>query len=149
MKRDDSTLIKRFVADKKKFQQFFALPNKDLPAGAKLIYLNLFHRLGGKRTCWPSQGRIAKDTGFSERQVRNHLKRLERIGVIKIAKKGFSVTVGSQKKSRSSEYDLGSMLRLKVYDPTKKTSNFIPFEEELIEIETGKEVPTNDVNTIK
>ncbi len=137
----------RYVPNKKKMEELLSTPNSKLPAGAKLVFLNLMHRLGGKRTCWPSQERIAKDVGFSSRQVRNHLRRLEKIGAIVQSQRGFKDTRLHRQNTRSSEYDLGNMLVLKNLDDKSKKSaigTLLLPKLEINNLETGKEVPTND-----
>lgn len=58
------------------------LSDKSISSGVKLVLLSLIHRLGGKNYAFPSQKRIAKNIGLSERQVRNHLRLLKEKGVI-------------------------------------------------------------------
>ena len=60
-----------------------------LPPAPKAVLLALAFRADINQECWPSQARIAQDTGLSERTVRRHLQRLEASGLIK-RKKRFS-----------------------------------------------------------
>jgi Helix-turn-helix domain len=51
-------------------------------AGQRLVLLNLADRANKKAECWPSQKRIARDTGLGERTVRGRLAELEALGFI-------------------------------------------------------------------
>ena len=56
----------------------------DLPASARHIFLELSIRSNQEGICWPSIGRIARDTGYSENHVRKVLKQLEKARWINI-----------------------------------------------------------------
>lgn len=60
-----------------------------LPPAPKAVLLALAFRADINQECWPSQRRIAQDTGLSERTVRRHLRWLEATSLIK-RKKRFS-----------------------------------------------------------
>lgn len=149
MSEIEKKVVYKYVGDKKKIKAFISTPNKKVPAGAKLVFLNLYSRLGGKNTCWPSQTTIAEDTGFSVRQVRNHLNLLLKLEIIRMARRGYAQTVDHRKNTRSSEYDLSPVLRYMVWDKNTRTGKFIEDNEELTAIITGKEVPTNYINELK
>ena len=55
-----------------------------ISAAAKAVYVNLSSRIGYEGTCWPSQGRIAEETGYSDRTVRTAIAELEEIGVVEV-----------------------------------------------------------------
>lgn len=59
----------------------------DLPPSEKLVFLALRIRQGSNASCWPSQERIASDTGLSKRSVRTITRNLERLGLIKIGRR--------------------------------------------------------------
>lgn len=61
----------------------------ELPPAPKSVLLALAFRADINQACLPSQGRIARDTGLSERTVRRHLRWLEAQGLI-TRKKRFS-----------------------------------------------------------
>ena len=54
----------------------------DLPATVKLVLLAVARRTSKDEVCWPSQRRLAADTGLSERSVRKALSDLERAELI-------------------------------------------------------------------
>jgi len=57
----------------------------DLPSNSKFVAAYLRTYMNAKRDlCWPSVGRIAKETGLSEQTVRTHLKTLEQAGFLQI-----------------------------------------------------------------
>lgn len=60
-----------------------------LPPAPKAVLLALAFRADINQECWPSQRRIAQDTGLSERTVRRHLRWLEATSLI-TRKKRFS-----------------------------------------------------------
>ena len=47
------------------------------PSGAKFVLVTIANYASGEGYCYPGQGKLAKDTGLSERSVRAHLDRLE------------------------------------------------------------------------
>jgi len=53
------------------------------PSGAKFILVCLANRVDSEGHCWTSQKRLAVDTNQSDRSVRQHLSRLEEIGLIR------------------------------------------------------------------
>ena len=53
-----------------------------LSPGPKSVLINLCERADDLGVCFPSQNRIAKDTGYSVRTVRRHIKTLEERGFI-------------------------------------------------------------------
>ncbi len=55
---------------------------QDLSPGRKSVLMNLCIRADNYGVCFPSQRRIAEDTGYSERTVRRHIKALEDAGLI-------------------------------------------------------------------
>jgi hypothetical protein len=59
----------------------------DLPPSEKLVFLALRIRQGSNASCWPSQERIASDTGLSKRSVRTITRNLERLGLIRIGRR--------------------------------------------------------------
>ena len=52
------------------------------PSGAKFVLVCLANRVDSEGHCWTSQKRLAVDTNQSERSVRQHLSRLEKLGLI-------------------------------------------------------------------
>ena len=53
----------------------------DLPSNSKYVASYLRTYMNMKRDlCWPSVGRISKETGLSEQTVRSHIKKLEAAG---------------------------------------------------------------------
>jgi len=95
-----------YSLNKNKFKKI--LSNPKIPSGAKLVLYNLIERLGGKRYCWPSQKRIAQDIGLSERQIRYHLAKLKKMGIIYWKKGTFNLEKGYPIKA--NEYDLSRIL---------------------------------------
>lgn len=55
---------------------------QDLPPGQKAVLKELSRRADMLGTCFPSQKRIAADTGMGERTVRRHIAALEKAGFI-------------------------------------------------------------------
>ncbi len=85
------------------------LSDKNISSGAKLVLLNLVSRIGGKDFAFPSQKRIARDVGLSDRQVRNLLKELkEKVNLLWCEG---AVNPETNKKLRSNKYVLTDMLR--------------------------------------
>lgn len=54
----------------------------DLPTGRKFVLVALANYVDQDNRCWPSQSRLAADTGMDERTVRRHLKTLEEAGIL-------------------------------------------------------------------
>jgi DNA-binding MarR family transcriptional regulator len=52
-----------------------------------LVFVVLRIRAAEKGNCWPSQLRIVRDTGLSERKVRESTDKLERLGLIRASKR--------------------------------------------------------------
>lgn len=68
-------------------QGFAVIPNwlvrhEGLSPAAKSLYVSLSSRAGAKGVCWPSQGTLARETGFSESTLRRALRVLERAGLV-------------------------------------------------------------------
>jgi hypothetical protein len=84
------------------------MQDKTIPSGAKLVLYNLINRLGGKNFSFPSQNTIATDIGLTERQVRNHLVLLRKIGILSWSRSAFNPK--TNKNLNSNRYDLSRIL---------------------------------------
>ena len=73
---------------------FGNLYNEELPARAKIVYINLKDRADKDGKCFPSLGRISKDTSLSKRTVQRAIDDLIRYGYL-------------SKESRTREYNKG------------------------------------------
>jgi hypothetical protein len=60
-----------------------------LSSADRHVLLALRVRAGDNGKCWPTQKRICRDTGLSERTVRGCTAKLERLGLIKAAKSDY------------------------------------------------------------
>ena len=58
--------------------------------GAKLTFGRLLQYFGAKSECWPHQLTLADELGTNVRSVRRHLKELERHGLIRSVRHGFT-----------------------------------------------------------
>lgn len=85
------------------------LADKTIPSGAKVVLSNLIYRSGLKDYAFPSQRRIAKDVGLSDRQVRNHLRLLFRREIITWSKGAVNPKTGTR--FNSNKYDLTYVLQ--------------------------------------
>ena len=65
-------------------KSLMAVPNKILPASAKLVYGAIIERFGENDHAWPGFGKIAKDTGLCRRQVIHSVKLLSTVGLLVI-----------------------------------------------------------------
>ena len=67
---------------------FMVVPNKDrlfeLTDGELRTYLALVHHINADKECWPGNSRLAQLTGFNGRTIKNHTKKLEARGFIRI-----------------------------------------------------------------
>ncbi|MDD1605188.1 MAG: helix-turn-helix domain-containing protein [Methylococcaceae bacterium] len=61
----------------------WAWKQSNLKAHTKIILVSLAYRANKNNTCFPSITRIAEDTGQTPRSVKNGIKELEKIGLIK------------------------------------------------------------------
>lgn len=59
-----------------------------LPTSNRMLLIALADRANGECFCYPSQETLAGDTGLSSRQVRDLAPALERVGLIRIEKRG-------------------------------------------------------------
>lgn len=101
----------------------------DLKASdGKLVLVALAEHMNINGNCWPSQKLLIKETGQSERTVRDHLTKLSKAGLIRCNKRQRSN--GSQ---MSDNYEL-----LIAENPTQST---------LLMTEQSKPVETDDVDT--
>lgn len=99
----------RYVTNK--YQMEMVLQSRKLSSGSKLVLLNLRKWLGGKNYCWPSQTTIGKELGLSSRMIRNHIKVLEKAGIIQVSRGAYSPKLG--KSVSSNRYDLSKILQKK------------------------------------
>lgn len=90
-----------------------------LAPGPKTVLMNLCGRADALGVCFPSQDKIAEDTGYSMRTVRRHIKALEEDGYIERERrqKGYI--------RRSDSY----MIKAPIFDHIIKHPN-VPVEEE-------------------
>ena len=75
------------------------LRSKSLSPHATLIYLHLSSRVDREGVCWPSQKRLAEESGISERQVQRAVSELKLLGVLE-------VTVEAHATGRRNRYRL-------------------------------------------
>lgn len=57
---------------------------KEVSQDARTIYLHLSAYVGEDKLCWPSQLRLADESGMSERQVRRCIKELRDQGIVTV-----------------------------------------------------------------
>lgn len=88
------------------------LANKNIPSGAKVVLLNLLFRSGNKNYSFPTQRKISEDVGLCEKQVRNHLSLLKKMGYINWTKGAFNPVTKTMVNSNS--YYLGNVQRRKM-----------------------------------
>ena len=60
------------------------LRSESVSLHAKVVFLHLSSRVGREGVCWPSQRRLAEESGMSERQVRRALIELSSLGAVQI-----------------------------------------------------------------
>ncbi|MDA1382057.1 helix-turn-helix domain-containing protein [Plesiomonas shigelloides subsp. oncorhynchi] len=58
----------------------------------KLIFILLANYADDKNICWPSQATLAKESGLSDRSVRNITIRMEKLGYLRVLRRGSGVT---------------------------------------------------------
>ncbi|PIY80635.1 MAG: hypothetical protein COY80_01940 [Candidatus Pacebacteria bacterium CG_4_10_14_0_8_um_filter_42_14] len=78
-------------------KNFTRIPNQILNQSqisyqARYVFCLLLKYCGQKDYCYPSQDRLAKDMGISDRQIRAHLNELCLAGLIKKQRTGFNKT---------------------------------------------------------
>lgn len=70
----------------------FILRNEKLSDGAKLTYGMLLSYAWINNFVFPGQERLASDLGCGDRTIRNHLRELEREGLLKTTQRGLGKT---------------------------------------------------------
>lgn len=78
-----------------RLQGFAPVPNwllcrHEVGDGAKLTFGRLLQYFGAKSECWPHQLTLADELGTNTRSIRRHLKELERHGLIRSVRHGFT-----------------------------------------------------------
>lgn len=68
---------------------FAVIPNwllrsENVSPHAKMLYLHLSSRVDEHGVCWPSQRRLADESGMSERQVQRALSELKNFGIVRV-----------------------------------------------------------------
>jgi len=99
----------KYVVNKYQLQQ--VLKSRLISSGSKLVLLHLKSFLYGKDYCFPSQQTIANNLGLSQRQVRNHITALKKVGFIKVKRSAYNPH--TQKSVTSNKYDLNYILQKK------------------------------------
>lgn len=104
-----------------------AIWTADLPSNSKYVASYLRTYMNAKRDlCWPSIGRISRETGLSEQTVRKHLKSLEDSGWLAIERSegGHSGTTNRYQAVIPSE-----IAPLQQLDPTPATIAPLPLQQ--------------------
>ncbi len=91
-----------------------------LPPAQKAVLVALAFRCSLKGQCNPSVGRLANDTGYSERSVRVALADLERCGILAISR-----TDGGRRRTNSYRINPAVVHRLRTRNPAA-TTPFLP-----------------------
>lgn len=94
-----------FLRGYTKIDRVFAYDNSVIPSGAKLVFMCLLSNADKQGICSNTQRQISQSVGISERQVRNHLRRLEQLGIIQ---KTVKSSLGKYRKS--NRYDLSRVI---------------------------------------
>jgi hypothetical protein len=74
------------------FAPYWLLEHRGVSAGAKLCYIRLLGFAGKDARCYPSLEKLGTSLGVSERQARDYVKELERIGFIVVEQRGLRKT---------------------------------------------------------
>lgn len=95
----------------------------ELPSNSKYVAAYLRTYMNAKRDlCWPSVGRISRETGLSEQTVRTHLKSLEGAGYLQIDRSIGGHSTGTNKYRAILPIDtLALNAPLQPLDPTPAT----------------------------
>lgn len=94
-----------FLRGYTEIDRVFAYDNSVIPSGAKLVFMCLLSNADRQGICSNTQRQISQSVGISERQVRNHLRKLEQLGVIeKTAKSSVS------EYRKPNRYDLSQVI---------------------------------------
>lgn len=94
-----------FLRGNDRIDRVFAYDNSVIPSGAKLVFMCLLSSADKQGICSNTQRQISQSVGISERQVRNHLRKLELLGVIEKTVKN---SVSEYRKS--NRYDLSRVI---------------------------------------
>ena len=65
---------------------FFIQTRPELSMAEKLVLHTIMHHARNKKTAWPSERRIARLSGLSERHVKRIVKRLSDLGLIHVCR---------------------------------------------------------------
>lgn len=74
------------------FAPYWLLEHRGISAGAKLCYIRLLGFAGKDARCYPSLDTLGASVGVSDRQARDYVKELERLGLIVIEQRGLRKT---------------------------------------------------------
>lgn len=74
------------------FQAMAEAVKAPLAGNDKLIFILLANYADDKNICWPSQATLAKESGLSDRSVRNITIRMEKLGYLRVLRRGSGVT---------------------------------------------------------
>ena len=74
------------------FAPYWILEHRGIGTGAKLCYIRLLGFAGKDARCYPSLETLGKSLGVSDRQARDYVKELERIGLITSEQRGLRRT---------------------------------------------------------
>ncbi len=94
-----------FLRGYNQIDRVLAYDNSVIPSGAKLVFMCLLSNADKQGICNNTQRQISHSVGISERQVRNHLRKLEQLGVIQKTRKS---SVNAYHKS--NRYDLSQVI---------------------------------------
>ena len=108
-----------------------AIWKTDLPSNSKYVAAYLRTYMNAKRDlCWPSVGRISKETGLSEQTVRTHIKHLETAEwlIVTRTKGGHSGTTNRYLANIPDWFMDENFSGGKSVDPTPLTTTPLPFQ---------------------